>query len=91
MEAALESIVINNQRLRQYHDRVLISLQRIEMNTSLVENWETIFAFDDHSVRNNMASTYRSLCTSYVSLYEYFDKIMGTLEVGGLSPIRPQY
>ncbi|KAF9074431.1 hypothetical protein BDP27DRAFT_1317072 [Rhodocollybia butyracea] len=80
IEAALESIVINNQRLQQYHDRVLSSFQQIELDASLIQNWETIFAFDDHSVRNNMASTYRSLCTSYVSLYEYFDRIISTLE-----------
>ncbi|KIK57557.1 hypothetical protein GYMLUDRAFT_46128 [Collybiopsis luxurians FD-317 M1] len=82
IETALASIVINDQRLRQYHDRVLSSLQQIEPKhlSYNIENWETIFAFDDNSVRNNMASTYRSLCTSYVSLYEYFDQIIGMLE-----------
>ncbi|KAE9403429.1 hypothetical protein BT96DRAFT_990287 [Gymnopus androsaceus JB14] len=80
LETALESIVLNNQRLRQYHDRVLVSLQHAESTSSSIENWEAIFAFDEHPIRNNMASTYRSLCTSYLSLYDYIDQIMGTLE-----------
>ncbi|KAJ3742898.1 TKL/TKL-ccin protein kinase [Lentinula detonsa] len=81
METMLESLVAIDQRLRQYHDGVLHSLQQLTLNPFLnVTNWETLFSFDKLSVQNNIASTYRSLCTSYVSLYEYFEQIMGKLE-----------
>lgn len=80
MESQLENIVVNNQRLRIYHDRVLVSLQQAQ-SVPCIDNWEVIFGFDENSTRNNMATTYRSLCISYLSLYDYFDQIMGTLEV----------
>ncbi|KAH7871132.1 uncharacterized protein C8R40DRAFT_1122895 [Lentinula edodes] len=82
LETALESVVVIEKRLRQYHDRVLSSFQQAELDSSFLgsPDWEILFSFDQQSVQNNMASTYRSLCTSYVSLYEYFEQIIGTLE-----------
>ncbi|KAJ4480939.1 hypothetical protein J3R30DRAFT_3287727 [Lentinula aciculospora] len=81
IEIALESVVITNRRLRQYHDRVSSCLQQVALDSSLdVQNWEAIFSFDEDSVRNSMASAYRSLCMSYVSLYEYFDQNISTPE-----------
>ncbi|KAJ3972535.1 TKL/TKL-ccin protein kinase [Lentinula raphanica] len=82
LETALEAVVVIEQRLRQYHDRVLNSLQqaRLSIADSTYPNWETVFAFDESSVKNNMASTYRSLCISYVSLFGYLEQIIGQLE-----------
>ncbi|KAF9265052.1 hypothetical protein L218DRAFT_924853 [Marasmius fiardii PR-910] len=70
LERALEGLVINNTRLRQYHDRVLQELESLTAGQWL-EQWEQIFGFHDHATRTNIATCYRSACVNYISLHDF--------------------
>ncbi|KAK7029504.1 hypothetical protein VNI00_014537 [Paramarasmius palmivorus] len=70
-EKALEGLLVNNTRLRQYHDRVLRALEGLPLTPPSEERWEYIFNFHDAATRTNVATSYRSACVSYLSLHDF--------------------
>ncbi|KAI3608695.1 hypothetical protein WG66_003719 [Moniliophthora roreri] len=79
-ERALEGLMLNNTRLREYHDRLSRALESLPLTPCEEQRWEYIFGFHDPTTRTNVATSYRSTCVNYLSLHDFLQDMMKTNE-----------
>ncbi|THV01710.1 hypothetical protein K435DRAFT_775967 [Dendrothele bispora CBS 962.96] len=76
MQTTLDPLVINNNRLRQYHDHVLKEMECLLLQqqrpkySADSEDWLRIFKFDNDFTRSNISASYRSLAMNYLDIVE---------------------
>ncbi|KAK0462909.1 TKL/TKL-ccin protein kinase [Desarmillaria tabescens] len=79
IDPGLECLLVNRTHLREYHDRVLSSLEKV-VAAPWLENWITTFNSDHITFRTRTVSAYRSICVNYLPMFEFLQNQLELLE-----------
>ncbi|KAK0201152.1 TKL/TKL-ccin protein kinase [Desarmillaria ectypa] len=79
IDPGLECLLVNRAHLREYHDGVLSSLEKV-VTAPWLENWITLFNSDHITFRTRTVSAYRSMCVNYLPMFESLQNQLQLLE-----------
>lgn len=79
IDPGLECLLVNRTHLREYHDRVLSSLEKV-VTAPWLENWTSIFNSDHITFKTRTVSAYRSICVNYLPMFEFLQDQLQLLE-----------
>ncbi|KAK0213720.1 TKL/TKL-ccin protein kinase [Armillaria fumosa] len=79
IDPGLECLLVNRVHLREYHNRVLSSLEKI-VTAPWLENWTSIFNLDHVTFKTRTVSAYRSICVNYLPMFEFLQDQLQLLE-----------
>lgn len=79
IDPGLECLLVNRAHLREYHNKVLSSLEKI-VTAPWLENWTSIFNSDHVTFKTRTVSAYRSICVNYLPMFELLQDQLQLLE-----------
>ncbi|KAK0471351.1 TKL/TKL-ccin protein kinase [Armillaria novae-zelandiae] len=79
IDPGLECLLVNRAHLREYHNRVLSSLEKV-VTAPWLENWTSMFNSDHVTFKTRTVSAYRSICVNYLPMFEFLQDQLQLLE-----------